>query len=75
MNVTAMMVCESKTDQDGGQSVTLRCVTDTGGKYAEFFKYTPWGSCTLGILSQVAAEQFEPGATYEVTFSKVKSEH
>jgi hypothetical protein len=74
MNVVAMMTCEGKRDDkqnEGTGDVSLRAVTGQDEHYKEFFQWTPYGTCTLGILNQSAYAQFEPGATYRVTFEKV----
>lgn len=72
MDVVARMVVASKEEKDGGHVVSLRCVTAEDDKGAEFFKYTPWGECKMGVLSEFASAQFVPGETYSVTFSKVE---
>lgn len=84
MTVVAMMQCSKKVnsevpEQGNGErgqvlqpgDVELVAYVDANGEYAEYFKYTPYGSCHLGILNDAALEQFEPGAVYRVTFERV----
>ena len=60
-------------DQEAGSSIFLNATTDRQGKYAEFFRWTPYGSIELGILNPVAAAMFRPGALVRVTFEEIES--
>lgn len=52
------------------QKVTLGAVT-RGTENALWSQYTPSGLITLGILNEDATAQFEKGAEYLVTFTRV----
>lgn len=71
--VTAIMSCDAKEEiEDDGHEVRFSAYADAGGEYAEYFNATPYGDAKLGILNGAAAEFFEKGATYRVTFEKVE---
>ena len=52
-----------------GTEVTLRAVYDGSEENKQYFRYTPNGVITLGILNEPAAKMFEPGQEYYVDFS------
>jgi hypothetical protein len=68
VNVEAVFGCASKKDG----KVSLTAVAENEKKYAEHFKWTPWGNIEMGILNESALAAFEPGALYKVTFEMVK---
>ncbi|KKK82830.1 hypothetical protein LCGC14_2799490, partial [marine sediment metagenome] len=66
--------CDAKDEiegEEGGQEVRFSAYADADGEYEEFFRATPYGDAKLGILNGAAADFFEKGATYRVTFEKV----
>lgn len=73
--VRAKMVCHGVAPTAGinTSKVNLGCVYSDKDKTenANFTKYTPWGSCELGIDSDApAASFFQPGKRYYVTFTE-----
>jgi hypothetical protein len=71
MSVRAKMFCNSKTEGlEGEFTVQLFTVTDGSDENEQYFKYTPGGQCTLAILNKSAADQFEQGKEYYVTFEE-----
>jgi hypothetical protein len=73
-SVRAKMVCNSTSQPTPSGAVTrvdLGCVySNDQSENADFTKYTPWGSCQMGIDAEAAAAMFfEPGKKYYVTFT------
>lgn len=66
MSVRAKFKCESVNEG----VVKLGAVTGDSDENKSFFKYTPSGQISLGIVNQPALEQFEVGAEYYVDFNK-----
>jgi hypothetical protein len=74
-SVRAKMVCNSTAAPTPSGAVTrvdLGCVySNDKTENADFTKYTPWGSCAMGIDSDAAAATFfKPGKKYYVTFTE-----
>lgn len=76
-SVRAKMTCNNvfRPDSDGRgvSKIQLGCVYSDKDKTenANFTKYTPWGSCEMGIdVDAPAAEFFKPGKKYYVTFTE-----
>lgn len=84
MSVIAKFLCTGveknkyyKNDPKFIYNVKLRAVydSDPNSENAKFFAATPNGDINLGTVNEEAAEMFEPGEDYEVTFKKAaKSE-
>lgn len=73
--VRAKMVCNSLGESPSGviSKVSLGCVYSNADstENANFTKYTPWGSCELGIDADAPAAQFfKPGKRYYVQFTE-----
>ena len=74
--VRAKMTCNglSRSTPEGPiTKVDLGCVYSDkdATENANFTKYTPWGSCTMGIDADApAASFFKPGKKYYVTFTE-----
>lgn len=72
MSVTAKFKCTSTSNFEGGaKGVKLGAVVGGSPENDQFFKWTPNATIELSTLNPAAAEQFEPGAEYLVTFEKV----
>lgn len=75
-SVRAKMVCNTLfgADQNGRgvSKVALGAVySNDQSENADFTKYTPWGSCEMGITEDTpAASFFKPGKKYYVTFTE-----
>ena len=59
-----------KDSQEECRTVKLTAVYDDSEENKKFFKYTPNGSITVGLLSPSAWKQFELGASYFVDFTR-----
>lgn len=76
MSVVARMETSTVTTSKWGSSVKLQVVSPTEGDpdYEElksFFAATPSGSLEMTIDNAFAAEQFQPGDHFYVTFDRV----
>lgn len=69
MSVRAKFKVESVTELEAGHQVKLRAVTSTSPENASFFKWTPNGECTMGIVSAEVVAHFKPGAEIYVDFT------
>lgn len=52
-----------------GFQITLGAVINGSPENEEFYRYTPAGQISLGLVSEAAAAQFEVGAEYFVDFT------
>ena len=70
-------VSKTKMGQQGeiGVEVELSAVYDGSKENKQYFRYTPNGHITLGILNPSAAAIFEPGKEYYVDFTPALSEN
>jgi len=72
--VEARFVCFEKTENESGShTVKLRAVTDDDGDdWSEFTDATPSGTMQMYIApGYPAADKFQPGGTYRLTFERV----
>ncbi len=73
MSVRAKFVLNSyETSMQQGEelrTLKLSAVYDGSPENKEFFKWTPSGQISLGILNKKAWEQFELGKEYYVDFT------
>lgn len=70
MTVRAKFKVQSLTDAgDGMKSIVLQPVIGDNPENKEFFKWTPSGQISLGVLNPSAAEQFEIGKEFYVDFT------
>ena len=62
---------KTKMGQQGeiGSEIELNAVYNGSPENEEFFRYTPQGKVTLGIVREEAATQFEIGKEYYADFS------
>lgn len=69
MSVRAKMTCNEKTKkEDGGFRIVLFPVTSGSKENEEYYKWTPGGQAILETINESAANQFEQGKEYYVTF-------
>lgn len=65
--------CKFKVDSNeitGDEAyVKLSAVTSGSEENASFFKYTPSGQLSLGVVNKAAAEQLEVGKEYYIDIS------
>lgn len=61
----------SVTELESGSEVKLTPVTCGSAENENFFKYTPYGEISLGLLSKDAAKEYSPGAEVYVDFTLV----
>lgn len=70
MTVRAKFRVTSKDQAGNGESaISLQAVVDGSAENKEFFKYTPSGAITMGVVNGAAAAQFEIGKEYFVDFT------
>lgn len=67
--VRAKFTCTNKEEVDGGFKISLSPVTCGSAENEDFFKWTPYGSCSIGTINGSAAEEFEVGKEYYVDFT------
>lgn len=77
MEVKAKFRCELNTKQDFGNGETvhnirLSPVVDGSEENKKFYAATPGGNIQLNTVNAAAAEQFEEGKEYYVTFEKAE---
>lgn len=78
MNVECVMRCDAKDPStvegnEGCAEVQLSTLVGSDGEqWVQHFRYTPYGDARLGLLNVPAAEAFEPGALYRVTFERIE---
>lgn len=71
--IRARFHCNSITDFQYVKQTELTAVYGKEGENADFAKATPSGSIKIGIDKETpAADFFEPGEEYYVTFTKVE---
>jgi hypothetical protein len=58
-----------------GVEVELHAVYNGSDENKQYFRYTPNGNITLGILNPSAAALFEPGKEYYVDFTPAVAEN
>lgn len=55
--------------ENGNKEVKLNAVTSGSKENEEFFKWTPSGSISLGVINPKAADAFYPGKEFYVDFT------
>lgn len=65
-SVRAKMVVGEVKQVVGGAYITLGVVGATSEENKAFFKYTPSGSLSLGLVAPEHAEKFKPGAEFYI---------
>ncbi len=69
--VVAKFKCtEKRKDETYGNHITLTPVIGGSPENEAFYKATPGGACTLGTINDEAAEAFEEGKEYFITFEQ-----
>ena len=74
MNVRAKFKVVSKSaETNGGYGVTLSAVydPDPSSENGQFFRWTPFGCITMGVVSEETAKQFVEGEEMYVDFTPV----
>jgi len=65
-------VCEkNEPNADNGSQLVFRAVTSGSQENEEFFKYTPCGQLTLGVVNENAAKEAVEGQEYYVDITPV----
>ena len=71
MQVKAKMFCNQKEEaHEGTFNINLTAVTSGSEENKQFFKYTPSGNVSLQTINVSAAQEFEIGKEYYVTFKQ-----
>ena len=74
--VIAKFTCIQKAEKtfgpedEKGYDIHLYAVSGGSEEGQKFFKYTPYGEITMGVLNPAAAAQFEEGKDYYVEFKE-----
>lgn len=71
MSIRAKFKVVSVTNLEDGSEVKLVPVTCGSAENEEFFKYTPYGEMSLGLLSKKSGEEFSPGAEVYIDITPV----
>ena len=66
--------CESKKISVYGAEISMQPVTGGSKENESFFKYTPFGSFNMGLISLETAEQFVPGKEYYIDINEAEEE-
>ena len=69
MPVRAKFKVDRTSQTVNGTEIELSPVASGSQENEQFFKWTPYGSVKMGIVSAGAAEQFKPGAEFYVDFT------
>lgn len=76
MSVVAKMCVVNKEEvSDGAFKVVLTPVYSGSPENEQFYKWTPGGMCALETVNRAAADQFEIGGEYYLTFTLATSVH
>lgn len=68
-SVRAKFLCHEKTQTEHGHQVKLRPVHDGSDENKAFYRWTPGGEISLGLMNPPAAEAFSVGVEYYVDFT------
>lgn len=66
MTIRAKFIVRSKNANDEGASITLDAVVNGSKENEEFFKYTPSGQLSLGLVNKATADHFSVGQEFYV---------
>ena len=72
MTTRCKFKCEEKTEQINGYKICLKPVTHGSPENESFFKWTPYGSMDIGLLSTYVADMFNVGEDYYIDISSAK---
>jgi len=72
--VRAKFKCDAIKKRDDVEGAEIYMIPVVGGSEEndQFFKYTPWGSFHMGVVSTDTASLFEVGKEYYLDFTPVK---
>lgn len=71
MGIRAKFMVRSKNANDEGASIQLDAVINGSKENEEFFKYTPSGSLSLGLVNKGTADQFTVGQEFYLDLTPV----
>lgn len=71
MFTRAMFRVVEKTELHDGYKIKLAPVMGGSEEEKAFFKYTPYGELTLGLIQPETAAKFKVGVNYYIDFSEV----
>lgn len=69
--VRAMFECVGVEENDGGFDYFFRATTADSEESKEFFKWTPYGELSMGVMRE---RLFEVGKLYYLDFTPVEEE-
>ena len=72
MTVRCKFTCEFVKYNKNGAEVSFVTVTLTSPENESFFKWTPYGSFTMGLVNPETAEHFIPGQEYYIDITNAK---
>lgn len=67
--VRAKFSCVKVANEEDTARISLVAVIDDSEENKIFFKYTPYGAITLGVVNPTAAREFKEGKSYYVDFT------
>ncbi len=70
MTTRAKFKCTEVAATENGSKVRFSVVSGGSPENDVFFKWTPFGTIDIGIVNPDTVEQFIPGQTYYVDFTK-----
>ncbi len=73
MKVRAKFKVRDNVDSSNGHSIVLDAVydPDPNSENGQFFRWTPCGNITMGVVNDETAKQFVPGTEVYVDFTPV----
>jgi len=76
MNKVRARFCVQSVEgnSDDGWNIRLEAVTGGEGDSAKYFKATPWGTLEMGVMTNEAAEFFNPGDDYYIDFVRADAD-
>ena len=72
MTTRCKFKCEEKTEQVNGYKICFKPVTHGSPENESFFKWTPYGSMEIGLISAYTADMFNVGEDYYFDISSAK---
>ncbi|WP_320705367.1 hypothetical protein [Enterobacter cloacae] len=69
MTVRAKFKVERTSQTVNGTEIELSPVTSGSKENEQFFKWTPYGSVKIGVVSAETADRFKPGQEFYVDFT------
>jgi hypothetical protein len=68
--VRCKMKLEKKTQTTSGRELSLNPVTGGSAENDAFFKYTPYGEISIGLVNATVADAMTVGKAYYVDFTE-----